>query len=116
MIEAQEGLVQKVEELTKIKREYEEESKLINQKLDEMKKDGIKIWYYDKLSKLMEHDDQFKAFLILEKVGALSIEDLQKALGSPSVMVGRFVKALKEIGIIEENDMGKLVVKEMPLE
>ena len=116
LLEAQEGLIKKVEELTKIKREYEEESKILNEKMDEMKEDGVKIWYYDKLSKLMEHDDQFKAFLILEKVGALTIEDLQKALGSPSVMVGRFVKALKDVGIVEENDMGKLVVKDMPLE
>jgi hypothetical protein len=82
----------------------------------DMSKDGIKIFYYDKLTQLMEHDDQFKAFLILEKVGALAIEDLQKALGSPSVMVGRFVNALKKIDLIEENDMGKLVVKEMELE
>jgi len=117
---AQEGLIKKVEELTKIKREHEEEAKNITQKMDDMKKyaaeNSVKIWYYDKLSQLMEHDDQFKAFLILEKVGGLNIEDLQKALGSPSVMVGRFVKALKEIGLIEENDMGKLVVKEIELE
>ena len=84
--------------------------------MDEIKKSGVKIYYYDKLSQLMEHDDQFKAFLILEKVGGLTIEDLQKALGSPSVMVGRFVKALKDIGLIEENDMGKLVVKEIEFE
>ena len=107
---AQEGLIKKVEELSKIKRENEDNAKILNQKMDEMSKSGIKIWYYDKLCQLMEHDDQFKAFLILEKVGGLNIEDLQKALGSPSVMVGRFVKALKEIGLIEENDMGKLVV------
>jgi len=114
--ESQEGLIQKVEELTKLKRENEEKSKLLNQKMAEMSESGIKIFYYDKLSQLMEHDDQFKSFLILEKVGALSIQDLQKALGSPSVMVGRYVKALKEIGLVEENDVGKLVVKEMELE
>jgi len=114
--EAQEGLIQKVEELTKIKRENEDQSKKLNQKMADMTKDGIKIFYYDKLSQLMEHDDQFKAFLILEKVGALSIEDLQKALGSPSVMVGRYVNALKKIGLVGENDIGKLVVKEMELE
>jgi chromosome segregation ATPase len=114
--ESQEGLIQKVEELTKVKRENEDKAKLLNQKMADMSKDGIKIFYYDKLTQLMEHDDQFKAFLILEKVGALAIEDLQKALGSPSVMVGRFVNALKKIDLIEENDMGKLVVKEMELE
>lgn len=118
--EAQEGLIKRVEELTKIKREQEEQANKQNQKMDDLKeyisKSTVKIFYYDKLSRLMEHDDQFKAFLILEKVGALSIEDLQKALGSPSVMVGRFVKALKDIDLIEENDVGKLVVKEMELE
>ncbi len=117
---AQENLIKKVEELTQTKRENEENAKALNQKMADLKeyidKNAIKMWYYDKLSQLMEHDDQFKAFLILEKVGGLAIEDLQKALGAPSVMVGRFVAALKKIGLVIENDVGKLVVAPMELE
>ncbi len=111
---SQENLITKVDELTKIKRDNEDTIKSLtlrkNALRDFVDENSKKMWYYDKLSLLMERDDQFKTFLILEKVGGLPIDDLQKALGAPSVMVGRFVAALKKINLIEENNMGKLVI------
>ena len=66
---------------------------------------------YDKLTELMEHEAQFKAFLILEQVGSMTIEDLRTALGSPIVLVKKLVQNLQDVQLVEVNDAGKIVVK-----
>jgi len=59
----------------------------------------------------MEQEVQFKAFLIIEKVGSISLDDLRNALGSPIVLVKKMVDNLKEVNLVEIDDMGKIRVK-----
>jgi len=44
-------------------------------------------------------------------VGSIGIEDLRNALGSPIVMVKKLVQNLQDIHLVEINDAGKIVVK-----
>ncbi|MFX1237533.1 MAG: hypothetical protein ACFFAS_05550 [Promethearchaeota archaeon] len=77
------------------------------------KKNAQKIKQNEKLTALMEHEPQFKAFLILEKVGSMTIDELRNALGSPMVMTQRFVKKLEELDLVELNDTGKYQIKKV---
>jgi len=72
-----------------------------------------KIDQYKKLTKLMEEEPLFKAFLIIKDVGGrgLSVEDLKNSLGSPIVLVKRFVQNLQDHELIEANEQGKLILK-----
>jgi len=79
--------------------------------LEFKKKNQKKINYYDKLTVLMEHEAQFKAFLIAEQVGSISMEDLRNALGSPIVLVKKIVQNLQDVDLVEINEAGKIVVK-----
>ena len=85
---------------------------MVNYK-DFFEKNAQKITQNEKLYELMEHEPQFKAFLILEQVGAMGIEELRRALGSPMVITQRFVKKLEDVGLIETNAVGKLIVKKV---
>ena len=102
--EKYEKLVKKVEEISEERKKIEEFKKFYDENAD-------KIMQQDKLTVLMEHEPQFKAFLILQKVGAMTIEELKNALGAPIVMTQRFVKKLEEVGLIETNESGKLILK-----
>ena len=112
----QESMINKLEDALDKKREAEE---VLRKKENEMeflldfkKKNVKKINYYDKLTGLMEREAQFKAFLILEQVGSMTIEDLRSALGSPIVLVKKFVQNLKDVQLVEINEeTGKIVVK-----
>ncbi len=117
-----------------LKEKYEEEIKKISEfgesrKADEIKMDELKqkmvdykkfyeenaqkVMQNEKLNALMEHEPQFKTFLILEKVGSMSMDELRAALGSPMVMTQRFVKQLESVGLIETNELGKLQIKKV---
>ena len=61
----------------------------------------------------MEHEAQFKAFLILEQVGSMAIDDLRSALGSPIVLVKKIVQNLQNVELVEINDAGKIIVKKI---
>jgi chromosome segregation ATPase len=108
-------LIAKVGELGDKNREANQEIESLNKKLNELKtlqKDNIDaINYYTKLKPLMEKEPLFKTFLIIENVGGITLEDLRVALGSPIVTVKKNVQTLEGIGLIETNDIGKIVVK-----
>ncbi len=110
----QENLIKKLEEALDNKREADEAVRKLNKEIEELrnfrKKNSKKIFYYDKLTELMEHEAQFKAFLILEQVGSMAIEDLRSALGSPIVMVKKIVQNLQDVQLVEINDSGKIVI------
>ena len=59
----------------------------------------------------MEKEALFKSFLIVEEVGAITIDDLRAAIGSPIVIVRRNVQDLEGAGLLETNEQGKIVVK-----
>ena len=110
-----EELINKVGELGDKNRDANDEIERLNKNLNEIKnfqKDNVdKINFYDKLKPLMEKDPLFKTFLIVEEVGGITLEDLKNALGIPSVTAKRNVQQLENIGIIEIDDRGKIIVK-----
>ena len=112
-----EELIGKVGELSDKNREANDEIERLNAKIKEIQdfqKDNVeKIHYYEKLQPLMEKEPLFKVFLIAEEVGGITLEDLHKALASPIVVVKKHVKQLENIGLLETNEQGKIVVKQI---
>ncbi len=110
-----EELIAKVGELSDKNREANDEIESLTTQLNEintLQKDNIhKIKYFDKLKPIMEKQPLFKTFLIVENVGGISLEDLKNALGTPIVTVKKNIKTLEDIGLLEINDIGKIVVK-----
>jgi len=115
--EKYETLINKVGELSDKNREANAEIDKLRSKFEEIQgaeETSIhKIKYYDKLKPLMEKEPLFKAFLIVDKVGSISLEDLRKALGSPIVTVKKNVQQLQDIGLLETDDFGKISVKKV---
>jgi len=115
-----EDLIKKVEELRDKNREANELNSKLNDEMSSLKtfkhENQNKIDYYDKLTKLMEQEVQFKAFLILEKVGSMHLEDLRNALGSPIVLVRKIVQKLQEADLVFINEEEKISVKKIELE
>jgi len=111
----QEELINKVESLSDEKRNAEEEKRKLQKKLEEYEKfyeeNLNKIRYFDKLVPLMEQEAQFKAFLIVEEVGSISLEDLRNAMGSPIVLVKKVVENLEKVELVETDGSGKIHVK-----
>jgi chromosome segregation ATPase len=112
----QEALIRKVEELNDEKRLAREEIIDLNAQMEDLRKfkdDNFKnITYFEKLIPLMEQENQFKAFLIVEKVGSMSVDDLRNALGAPIVLVKKIVQNLQNHGLLEINEKGKISVKD----
>ncbi|NVM34629.1 MAG: hypothetical protein HWN81_03475 [Candidatus Lokiarchaeota archaeon] len=108
-------LVNKVEELGDKNRDANDEIERLTKNIKEIKnfqKDNIdKINFYDKLQPLMEKDPLFKTFLIIEDIGGITLEDLKGALGIPIVTVKKNVTQLEDIGLIETDDRGKIIIK-----
>lgn len=115
--EKQENLLKKLEDALEKKREGDEAVRKLNVEIEDLRnfrnKNSKKIFYYDKLTELMEHEAQFKAFLILEQVGSMTIEDLRNALGSPIVMVKKIVQNLQNVQLVDINETGKILVKKV---
>lgn len=112
-----EDLISKVGELSDKNREANEEIERLNSKIEEIyefqKANVEKIHFYDKLKPLMEKETLFKTFLIVENVGGITLEDLQKALATPIVTVKRHVKQLEDVDLVEVNEQGKISVKQI---
>ncbi|MFX1390533.1 MAG: hypothetical protein ACFE9Z_10755 [Promethearchaeota archaeon] len=108
-------LIAKVGELGDKNRDANLEIERLNKELNKIKnlqKDNIdKINYYDKLKPIMEKEPLFKTFLIVENVGGITLDDLKNALGIPIVTVKKNIQTLENIGLLETNDIGKIVVK-----
>ena len=111
----QENMLTKLEEALDKKRKADETLRKKNKEMEALlefkKKNQKKINYYDKLTFLMEREAQFKAFLIVEQVGSISMEDLRNALGSPIVLIKKIVSNLQGVDLVEINDAGKIIVK-----
>ena len=112
-----EDLISKVGELSDKNREANEEIESLNSKIEEInefqKANVEKIHFYDKLKPLMEKETLFKTFLIVEKIGGITLEDLQKALATPIVTVKKHVKQLEDVDLIKVNEQGKISVKKI---
>lgn len=112
-----EELISKVGELSDKNRDANAEIESLSNKIKEIqdfqKENVDKINYFDKLKPLMEKEVLFKTFLIVEEVGAISIEDLRAAIGSPIVLVKRNVQELENAGLLETNEKGKIIVRQI---
>ncbi len=110
----QQNMINKLEDALDKKRLAEEELRIAKKEMNYLvefkEKNEKKITYYEKLTDLMEHEAQFKAFLIVEQVGALTLEELRGALGSPIVLVKKFVQNLQNVKLVEINESGKITV------
>ena len=115
--DSQENMINKLEEALDKRREADEKVIRLNKEMEELrifKQNNVKkINYYDKLTDLMEHEAQFKAFLIVEQVGSMALDDLRNALGSPIVMVKKLVQNLEKVDLFEINEAGKISVKKI---
>ena len=115
--DSQQNMINKLEEALDKRREADEEVRKLNKEMEELrifKQNNVKkINYYDKLTDLMEHEAQFKAFLIVEQVGSMALDDLRNALGSPIVLVKKLVQNLQKVDLFEINDAGKISVKKV---
>jgi len=110
-----EELIGRVGELSDKNRDANTEVEGLTRKIKEIQefqKDNIaKIQHFDKLKPLMEREPLFKAFLIINQVGGMTLDDLRNALGSPIVLVRKLAQQLEDAGLLETNDRGKIVVK-----
>jgi chromosome segregation ATPase len=110
-----EELIGKVGELNEKNRAANDEIERLTNKIKEVQefqKENIdKIHHFDRLKPLMEKETLFKAFLIVDEVGAITLEDLRNALGSPIVIVKKMVQQLEGADILETNEQGKIVTK-----
>ncbi len=115
--DSQENMINKLEEALNKRREADEEVIRLNKEMEELRifrqNNVKKINYYDKLTDLMEHEAQFKAFLIVEQVGSMTLDDLRNALGSPIVLVKKLVQNLEKVDLFEINEAGKISVKKI---
>ena len=58
----------------------------------------------------------FKTFLIVEKVGGITLDDLKNALGIPIVTVKKNIQTLEGIGLIETDDRDKIIIKKQEID
>ncbi|MFW9895850.1 MAG: hypothetical protein ACFFD7_08600, partial [Candidatus Thorarchaeota archaeon] len=112
-----EELIEKVGDLNEKNRTANDEIEQLTKKIKEVqefqKENFDKIHHFDKLKPLMEKETLFKAFLIVDEVGAITLEDLKSALGSPIVLVKTIVQQLEAADILETNEQGKFVIKKV---
>ncbi|MHA2049173.1 MAG: hypothetical protein ACW986_06125 [Promethearchaeota archaeon] len=110
-----EELINKVGELSDKNRQAKADIDGLNNKIKEIqdfqKANVDKIHYFEKLKPLMEKEVLFKTFLIVEEVGAISIDDLRAAIGSPIVLVKKHVQELENSGLLMTNELGKIIVR-----
>ncbi|MBY8984385.1 MAG: hypothetical protein KGD65_04905 [Candidatus Lokiarchaeota archaeon] len=112
-----EELIKKVGELNDKNRTANDEIERLTKNFEEIKRfqqeNIAKIYHFDKLKPLMEKETLFKAFLIVDEVGAITLEDLRNALGSPIVTVKKITQQLEGVGLLETNEQGKIVIKKI---
>ncbi|MHA1476257.1 MAG: hypothetical protein ACTSQ5_13860 [Promethearchaeota archaeon] len=66
---------------------------------------------FTRLMTLFEHDPMFKAFLLVNDVGEMNIEDLKNSLGVPSITTKKYVEQFIKADLFVLTDTGKVTLK-----
>ena len=107
-------LMKKLEEKDNEKRMMNEDTNRLSQIVDNMStwKSENKpfIEYFHKLTILMEQEPLFKAFLIIMQVKSMAMEDLQKAIGIPIVVLRKNIQKLVDVDLINQDEEGKITL------
>ncbi|MHA1610705.1 MAG: hypothetical protein ACTSYU_01520 [Promethearchaeota archaeon] len=108
----QEDLVERYENLVKVKDDLEAKYKEFrdgNQDLIDFKEENVdKVENFDGLLKLFEEEPLFKTFLLVRDVGEMSLELLKGALGVPTVTTKKYVDQFVKVGLFEHLENGKV--------
>ncbi|MHA1519157.1 MAG: hypothetical protein ACTSRK_03145 [Promethearchaeota archaeon] len=108
----QEDLVERYENLVKVKDDLEAKYKEFrdgNQDLIDFKEENVdKVENFDGLLKLFEEETLFKTFLLVRDVGEMSLELLKGALGVPTVTTKKYVDQFVKVGLFEHLENGKV--------
>ncbi|MHA1619528.1 MAG: hypothetical protein ACTSVZ_09610 [Promethearchaeota archaeon] len=108
----QEDLVERYENLVKVKDDLEAKYKEFrdgNQVLIDFKEENVdKVENFDGLLKLFEEEPLFKTFLLVRDVGEMSLELLKGALGVPTVTTKKYVDQFVKVGLFEHLENGKV--------
>ena len=107
-----------VEKYNKLQKDYSEiEDKIAKSdefyaELIKFKKDNFDIAKnFTRLMTLFEHDPMFKAFLLVNDVGEMNVEDLKNSLGVPSVTTKKYVEQFIKADLFEMAESGKVTLK-----
>lgn len=107
-----------VEKYNKLQKDYSEiEDKIaksdeIYAELIKFKKDNFDIAKnFTRLMTLFEHDPMFKAFLLVNDVGEMNVDDLKNSLGVPSVTTKKYVEQFIKADLFEMAESGKVTLK-----
>ena len=66
---------------------------------------------FTRLMTLFEHDPMFKAFLLVNDVGEMNVEDLKNSLGVPSVTTKKYVDQFIKADLFVLTESGKVTLK-----
>jgi len=66
---------------------------------------------FTRLMTLFEHDPMFKAFLLVNDVGEMNVEDLKNSLGVPSITTKKYVDQFIKADLFILTDNGKVTLK-----
>ncbi len=66
---------------------------------------------FTRLMTLFEHDPMFKAFLLVNDVGEMNVEDLKNSLGVPSITTKKYVDQFIKADLFILTDTGKVTLK-----
>jgi len=115
LVKKYDNLITKYDERDKEKREMETKIEQLNNQMKEsieFKRNNIEvIELFNRLQPLFEEVDLFKAFSIVRSIKRISISDLKKALGIPTVTLKKHVEKLISANLLEYNDIGEVTLK-----
>jgi len=63
------------------------------------------------LVQLFEEEPLFRCYLLVRDIGTMTIDELRKAVGVPSVTIQKYVKKFVAVDLFEEDATGKITLK-----
>ncbi len=66
---------------------------------------------FTRLMTLFEHDPMFKAFLLVNDVGEMNVDDLKNSLGVPSITTKKYVDQFIKADLFMMTESGKITLK-----